>query len=191
MCKVQNERRKSDRPPTSYMMCANTQVSGRKTTNKQQLSSCLCLFRTSSLQCGRCVSKFSFSPCIYTEYFSNIWETRGPPALIGDLWLEGEAWNMYTTVVTVASRLSEWSGSRILPVKQISTSDLGGGGGYTHCVTHSGCIQKCATLNVDSKTVAPVRCFSKSCVLERFSCFSSSLPESIKQNPPMNFLPIL
>lgn len=135
MCKVQNERRRAI-GDLHHIWCVQThkRLAEKRQTNKQ-LSSCLCLFGASSLQCGRCVSKFSLSPCIYAEYFSNICETRGPPALIGDPWSEGEAWNMYTTVVTVASRLSESSGSRILPVKQISTSGLRGGG--LHSLPHT------------------------------------------------------
>lgn len=138
MCKVQNESRRAI-GDLRHIWWVQTHKRLAEKTNKQQLSSCLCLFRVSSLQCGRCVSKFSLSPCIYTEYFSNICETRGPPALIGDLWSEGEAWNMYTTVVTVASRLSESSNKSAQVALQ--GRRVGGGGGYTHCLTHSGCIQ--------------------------------------------------
>lgn len=111
----------------------HTSVWQKKQTNNNSPAACACSgsLRSSVVDVSQ---KFSLSPCIYAEYFSNICETRGPPALIGDPWSEGEAWNMYTTVVTVASRLSESSNKSA----QVA---LQGRGGYTHCLTHSGCIQ--------------------------------------------------
>lgn len=156
-------------------MCANTQAPGRKKGQQRATLQLLELVQGLSAPAWRsvCLKVCFFSLHIHGIFLNHMWKQRTSSshrgAVAGRRSMKYVCHSCYCSV-----KASESSSSRIPPVKQISTCCLREGFALTASHTGAAYTIQCATLDVDSETVAPVRCFRTCCTSLRSSCFSLS-----------------